>query len=157
MKMSRGGEEDDPHKQYSFSRLLSHVFCLLFPVSCLLPPVSRLQSQISSLRSLVSCLTSPVSGVQQCAQISWIVWPQSPSLSSNFLVFLIITPGYFNRPRMFIQNLFRKQRGNGANQHHLFFAPLPPRHFFILAPPRRACATFFSSRQWRGGAKSGAR
>ena len=60
-----------------------------------------------------------------------------------------------------MQNLVLKQRGNSANQRHLFFAPLLPRHchraiiFYFSATA--TCATFFSSCQWRGGAKRGAK
>ena len=76
MKMSRGGEEDDPHKYYSVSRLLSHVFCLLFPVSYLL-------SHVSSLRSPVSDLLSPVSRPlsQVCSNV-----PKYPGLFGHNLL-----------------------------------------------------------------------
>ena len=41
------------------------------------------------------------------------------------------------------------------NQLHFNFAPLPMHQFLTFMPPRRA-PPFFSLRQWRGGAKSGA-
>ena len=45
----------------------------------------------------------------------------------------------------FMHNLVEEQRGNGANQRH-----------FIYFSATARCATFSSSRQWRGAARNGA-
>ena len=50
-----------------------------------------------------------------------------------------------------------KRPWNGANKRHFIFAPLPPHRTIIFCFSATAtCATFFSSRRLRGGAKSGA-
>ena len=122
------------------SRLLFNESCLTSPVSCLTSPVWLLLSHISCLTYPVSCFTSPVSGVQQCAQLSWIFWPQSPSLSSKFEVFLIITPEYLNRPRSsFLWDFYAKFGSKMARISGTFFcASATALLFFTLAPPRRA-------------------
>ena len=101
------------------SSLLSHVFCLTPPVSRLLSnvscntsPVSSLMSHISCLTSAVSCFLFPVSCLT--SHVSCLTSPVSAMcptmlnclatvtfslLKIRFLLFQIISPGYFNRLR----------------------------------------------------------
>ena len=128
------------------SRLLSHVPCLMSYVSCLMYPVSCILSHVSHVSCLmyhVSCLTSPA----LCPPMLNCFKQKQTTFTSR------ITPSCCQSHFLSFHAKFGSEMARKWSELATFyFCATPPAAFFSFTP---LCTIFFSSRQWRGGAKNG--
>ena len=121
------------------SRFLSHVSCLIYPVSCILSHVSH----VSCLMYHVSCLTSPA----LCPPMLNCFKQKQTTFTSR------ITPSCCQSHFLSFHAKFGSEMARKWSELATFyFCATPPAAFFSFTP---LCTIFFSSRQWRGGAKNG--